>query len=261
VLLSIHLALPDVPAWADGRDAHGRAIVLVGRHQLGEAVEAIEAATGVLDALAKGAVPDGVHAIAYAPKASEAIAGIVGGESKEALCDGPRGSGKTQLVPAALAVLAELHARAGYALPLRALWLHDTLKNASLKTGRSIESPMWAGLWSLRDDRQVAALTVTGLEYVIADFVGTRDESSAERLRAECHVLAAEEVVPSLEESGGIEERHYELALTSMRLDTRRRVAMCTTNPGDVDMWPYHRWIEGGGQRGACAGRCQPRIA
>ena len=238
VLLSIHLALPDVPAWADGRDAHGRAIVLVGRHQLGEAVEAIEAATGVLDALAKGAVPDGVHAIAYASKASEAIAEIVGGESKEVLCDGPRGSGKTQLV------------RAGYALPLRALWLHDTLKNASLKTGRSIESPMWAGLWSLRDDRQVAALTVTGLEYVIADFVGTRDESSAERLRAECHVLAAEEVVPSLEESGGIEERRYELALTSMRLDTRRRVAMCTTNPGDVDTWPYHRWIEGGGQPG-----------
>ena len=102
----------------------------------------------------------------------------------------------------------------------------------------------------LRDDRQVAALTVAGLEYVVADFVGTRDESSAERLRAECHVLAAEEVVPSLEESGGIEERRYELALTSMRLDTRRRVAMLTTNPGDVDTWPFKRWIEGGGRAG-----------
>ena len=109
---------------------------------------------------------------------------------------------------------------------------------------------MWTGLWALREDRQVAVLTVAGIEYVVADFVGTRDETAAERLRAECHVLAAEKLVPSLDEVGGIEERRYELALTSMRLPTRRRVAVSTTNPGDVDTWPYHRWIEGGGRPG-----------
>jgi hypothetical protein len=68
--------------------------------------------------------------------------------------------------------------------------------------------------------------------------------------RAECHVIAAEELVPWLDETGGIEERRYELALTSMRLETRRRVAVSTTSPGDVDMWPYRRWIEGGGGPG-----------
>jgi hypothetical protein len=107
----------------------------------------------------------------------------------------------------------------------------------------------------MRDDRKAAVLSVAGVEMVNADFVGTRDETASERLRAECHVLAAEELVPSLDESGGIEERRYELGLTSMRLETRRRVAVSTTNPGDVDTWPYRRWIEGGGREGCV--RCQ----
>jgi hypothetical protein len=249
------LLLDAVLACRDGVDAMGRSILLVGRHALGRG-EAAEAATAaVLEALADGEVPEGVHALAYAPKASEAIAEIVAGQSAEVLLDGPRGSGKTASVPAALAILAELDARAGFALPLRALWLHDTLTNAAVKTGRSLEAPMWAALWTLRDDRQVAVLTVAGVEYVVADFVGTRDETAAERLRAECRVLAAEELVPSLDESGGIEERRYELALTSMRLPTRRPVAVSTTNPGDIDTWPYRRWIEGGGRPGCV--RCQ----
>jgi hypothetical protein len=109
---------------------------------------------------------------------------------------------------------------------------------------------MWSGLRTLRDDKRAAVLTVAGVESVVADFVGTRDETALERLRAECHVLAAEELVPSLDESGGIEERRYELALTSMRLETRGRVAVSTTNPGDTDTWPHHRWIEGGGRPG-----------
>src|SRR5262249_25559648 len=158
------------------------------------------------------------HTIAYAPAASAAIAECVAGASAEVLMDGPRGSGKTQAVPAALAILAEWHSRAGGTLPLRVLWLHDSMINASVKTGRSLEQNLWNGLWQLHDDRRRAVFTLTGKEMIHADFVGTRDESSAERLRTECHVIAAEELVPSLDEAGGIEERKYELGLTSMRL-------------------------------------------
>jgi hypothetical protein len=153
VLLSIHLALPEVPPWCDGVDAEGRAVLLVGRQGLGETDAAQEAVQAVLASLYAGEVPDGVVAIAHAPKASALIAEAVAGESAEVLADGPRGSGKTQAVPAALAILAELHARDGFALPLIALWLHDSLTNAGIKTGRSVEQPMWAVLWSLRDDR------------------------------------------------------------------------------------------------------------
>ena len=257
VLLAIHLDLQDVPAWADGADALDRAVVLVGAHQLGTTEAAQQALGRVLEALRDGAVPEGVHSLAYAPAASAAIAEVVAGEGAEVLVDGPRGTGKTQLVPAALAILAELHVRAGFPPPLRALWLHDSMVNASVKTARSLELPLWGGLWSLRDDRRVAVLTVAGVELVVADFVGCLDESAAERLRAECHVLAAEELVPSLDESGGIEERKYELGLTSMRLPTRRHVAVATTNPGDVTTWPYRRWIEGGGRPG-CVRRPVP---
>jgi hypothetical protein len=249
-LLAVLLDLPEPVPWCDGVDADGRSVFLVGRHALGDSDAAHEAIAAVLDSLRAGEVPADVHAIAYARKASLLIAEVVAGQSREVLGDGPRGTGKTQAIPACLAILAEMHARAGHALPLRALWLHDTLKNASVKTGRSVELPMWSGLWTLRDDRSVAAFTLGGHEMVVADFVGTRDESAGERSRAECHVIAAEELVPSLDETGGIDERRYELALTSMRLETRRRVAVSTTNPGDVDTWPYRRWIEGGGRPG-----------
>jgi hypothetical protein len=250
-LLAICLELPVVLAWCDGVDAEGRAVLLVGRHQLGVSDDARAVVAHTLAALKSGTVPAGVHRVAYAPKASTFIAEVAAGQSLEVLGDGPRGSGKTQAVPGALAILAELRARAGEKGPLRVLWIHDALVNASVKTGRSLESELWAGLWALRDDRRVAVLAVAGVPMVLGDFVGSQDASAQERLRAECHVVAAEEVVPSLDESGGVAERHYEMALTSARLQpNRRRVALLTTNPGDTDTWPFARFIEGGGRVG-----------
>lgn len=254
-LMSIHLSLPTVPDWCDGTDADGLAVILVGRHNLGTAEPAQAFIAGVLEALHAGEVPEGVLPIRYAPAASTFIAEVVAGSSREVLTDGPRGSGKTQCTPAALAILAELHARAGFSLPLRVLWLHDSLTNAALKTGASLEQALWSGLWSLRDDRKEAALILAGVELVMGIFVGTQDPASKERLRAECHLLAAEELVPSLREFGGIEERDYELGLTSMRLPTRRHVALSTTNPGDEECWPFKRFLEGGGRPGCV--RCQ----
>ncbi len=238
------------PPWCDGTDAEGRAVFLVGRHALGDSDSARDAVQAVLDALQAGDLPEAVHAVAYAPAASRLIAEVVAGDSREILADGPRGSGKTQAVPGALAILAERHARAGFPLPLLAMWLHDSLTNAAVKTGRSLEQPLWGGLWRLQDDRREAVLTLAGTDLVKASFVGTRDETSQERLRMEAHVLLAEEVVPSLDDAGGIEERKYELGLTSLRLPTPRRVALSTTNPGAPDTWPYRRWIEGGGRPG-----------
>jgi hypothetical protein len=247
VLLVLLLDLLGVlPAWADGQDAEGRAVLLVGRHQLGTSDEATRGVARVLAMLRAGTAPDGVHAIAYAPKASSAFAEIVAGESAEVLVDGPRGTGKTMMTPAALGGLAELHARAGFAAPMRCLWLHDSLTSASAKTARSLEAALWGGLWQARDDRKVAALTIGGADLVVADFVGVGDPTAAERLKAECHVLVAEEVVPSLTEGGGVDERSFELAITSMRLPTRRRVAVAVTNPGAPDSWPALRFgLEG----------------
>jgi hypothetical protein len=252
VLLSLHLDLPAVPAWADGQDGAGRALVLVGAHTLRQFPDGAEAVGEVLAALHDGAVPEGCHAVAYAPKASEAFATIVAGEGiAEVLLDGPRGSGKTQVVPGALAWLAELHARAGLPLPLLVLWLHDTLMGAAMKTAPSLEEPLHGGLWTLREGRTVAAFTLGGVEMVKADFVPTEDAQAAERLRAAAHVVAAEELIASLSE-GGIAESRYDLARSSqLRLETPRRVAICTTNPGSLESWPYTRFIAPGRQESA----------
>lgn len=232
-------------ALADGPDAAGRSVVLVGRHLLGTGSDADAAAQAVLAALAEGEVPAGVHAVAFAPRASAGIALAVEGDADEVLLHGPRGTGKTQAVPAAFAILAEHHARAGYPLPLHALWLHSAIVNADAKTRPSLEAAHWGELWTVRDGGALPVLSLGGTDLVHGRFVGTRDADARERLRAECHVIGAEELVPSLDDVGGIEERAYELALTSRRLPTRRRVAISTTNPGGPDAWPYRRFIAG----------------
>lgn len=250
-LLALVLDLPAVPAWCDGRTSDGRAILLVGSHQLKDSPDGEAVKTTILAMMAEdGEVPESVRQMTYAPAASAFIAEAVAGMGREILADGPRGTGKTQAVPAILAALAERHARAGYDLPLRVVWLHDSLKNAEKKTGRSLEKPLWGGLWSLRDDRSVAVFTLAGTEMVSADFVGVRDEAASERLRAECSVLAAEELIASLEDAGGIDKRKYELGLSSMRVPSARHVAVSTTNPGAPESWPFQRWLEGGGQIG-----------
>ncbi len=251
VLLSVHLALPSVPSWCDGVDAEGRAVFLVGRHQLGASDEAQAAVTAVLTALSRGHVPEGVQAVAYAPMASEAYAAVMGHPiADEVLIDGERNTGKTQLSGGILPGLAELHARAGFPLPLRALWLHSSLVNARAKTIPSLEQAHWGGLWTFRDDGQMAVCAVGGVEMVRAHFVGTTDSTASERLRMEAHVGIGDEIIPSLDESGGISDRDFDLAKNSARLPTRRRVMVAVTNPGDEDTWPYKRFILGGGRAG-----------
>lgn len=243
-LLAILLDLPATPAWCDGVYVDGRSIFLVGRHLLGPSNQAKHAIKEVLDKLEKDEPINGVHAIAFARKASEAIETIVSDEAvQECLIDGPRGSGKTQSVPGSLAILAELHLRNGGKSPLQVLWLSDTITAAGVKTARSLEQELWHGLWTIKDDRRKAIFTIAGSELINADFVGTRDETAAERLRAECHIVCAEELVPSLEDSAGIEERRYELGITSMRLKTLRHIVISTTNPGSPNHWSYKRFI------------------
>src|SRR4030095_16278434 len=122
------------------------------------------------------------------------------------------------------------HARAGYELPLKALWLHASLVDASLKTGASLEEPMWGGLWALRNSRTEAVFTLGGVEMVVAHFIPTTDPTAKERLRAAAHVMLAEELLATLTDGGGIGEREYAVARSSaLRLPTRRHVSISTS--------------------------------
>jgi hypothetical protein len=192
LLLSLHLALPKEPVhgvdlpdpmtWCDGQDELGRYALLVGGHALRQLPDGEEAIQAVLEAMARGEVPPGVQAVHAQPMAAEALAVAVAAEGvDEELVDGGRGSGKTQLEGMAKAALSELHHRAGFPLPLKALWLHSTLKIARSKTVDSLSQAHWGGLWSFRDDKQVAVLTIGGTEYVNSTFVGTQDTSAQDR--------------------------------------------------------------------------------
>lgn len=259
VLVAILLDLPPEHSFrrlCDGTDALGNAVFLVGRRALGEDPDAQAVVEAVLSALAEDRVPAAVVTVAYAPLASEALAGIVEGPALEILVHGERGTGKTQIIPGSLAILAELRTRAGLPLPLVAMLAGDTLANLSAKLGASLEEETWAGTWSLHDDRHVALLTVGGRVMVRANFVGCEDPNSGERLRNAAHALFADEVIPTLTESGGVELKHWQVALNSTnRLATTRRVAVALTNPGSPETWVYKHFLEGGGQPGTAVYR------
>ena len=147
VMLSLHLAIDEF-ASADGRDAAGRPVLLVGAHALRALPAGEDAVQTTLAALAEGTVPAGVHALDLAPCAAEGFVKIVEDPGPaEVLLWGERQTGKTILEALALLGLAELDLRAGFDGPLKVLWLHASLVDASLKTGASLEEPMWRGLW------------------------------------------------------------------------------------------------------------------
>jgi hypothetical protein len=256
VMLSQHLAIEEF-ASADGRDALNRPVLLVGAHALRSLPAGEDAVKATLAALAEGHVPAGVHSLDAAAKASQGFVQIVEDHgADEVLLWGERQTGKTVIAAMALPALAELHVRAGYELPLKALWLHASLVDASLKTGASLEEPMWSGLWSLRNSRTEAVFTLGGVEMVVAHFIPTTDPTAKERLRAAAHVMLAEELLATLTDGGGIGEREYAVARSSaLRLPTRRRVAIATSNPGapTSECWPYRRFILDGGEDG-CVG-------
>jgi hypothetical protein len=234
------LDLPERHPLCDGLDAAGRSIVLVGKHCLGQDAAADVAVEYILGQLKDGHCPDVVHVVAFGPKASEAIAAALDGEIEEILVHGERGTGKTHCLAGAALTLAELHHRGAYPGVFKVMWLHDSLMSASAKTGEALELPMWGGLWSIKDDRTKAIFAISGKDMLLGNFVGCKDASSAERLRQDCHMVLAEELVASLTDGLGIELQQWRLAISSsIRLATRHRVAMAATNPGSPDLWPY----------------------
>jgi hypothetical protein len=246
VLVPLLLDLEEPLPGADGA-VHGQSVVMVGAHALRQLPEGEAAVQAVLAALEMGTVPEGVLPVSYAPRASEGlVVALTGAGVSEVLYDGPRQTGKTQLEIGVAIAEAEWYARAGFSLPLLALWLHSSLISATTKTVPSLLEPMWGGCWSVREAGTVAVFTLGGIEMVRASFVPTDEQAGGERARAACHLVIVEEAVAGLHE-GGINEKVYDLARNSMlRLPTPRRVAIVSTNPGALESWPFKRFIEPG---------------
>jgi len=239
-----HAELPTAPAFCDGVDVDGRAVLLVGAHALRQLPDGQDYVQEVLLGLARGEQIPGVHGIRLAPMAAEGWAEVVDGQANEVLLWGSRNSGKSVVEAVCLVSLAELHHRAGFPLPLKALWLHASLVDAAMKTAATLEEPIWRGLWQLQSDRHVAVARLGGRDICYVDFIGTSDVSTQERSRSSTHVVVAEELIATLDDHGGVPERIFEIAMTSMeRLPGRRRVAFSSTNPGSRESWPFARYL------------------
>lgn len=241
VCCAVLLDLPERHPDADGVDAAGRSIFLVGKHFFGSGPAADIATQTILNQLREGHFTDAVHVVMLAPKASEGIARAI--ESKvvneEILLHGPRGTGKTHALAAAAIINAELHLRAGFDGPFKVSWLHDSLKSASAKTAESLKHSLWGGLWTIKEDNTRPIFSIAGHELVRGDFIGCRDEASAQRLRQDAHMILAEELIASMTDGLGITQEEWELARSSaIRLETRRRSSLAATNPGSPDLWP-----------------------
>ena len=249
-LVAHHLQLPTPPAWADAVADNGDTIALVGKHALGTSDAARDWLALVEADLRRGDHPEHVVVQRYGRRASEAWATVFASRAADAVqrtlevcLDGHRMSGKTYLITNELQWLGEHRRRAGYRDPLKVMWVQDSLKNATEKTAASLEEDAQGGVWSLREDKQLAVCTVGGVELVHIRFVGALDASAAERLRAAHHILVLEEAIPTIDTTG-VSQRQYETALSSLlRLKTPRRVAIVLTNPGAPDSWVFKRFL------------------
>jgi hypothetical protein len=232
--VAVVLELADCPAWAEPLDGT-RCVRVVGGDRA--------ARRRVLVALRKGREVEGLVVLAYRPGASRFIAEAVSGPASEVACWGARGDRKTSAALGAVIILADRHREADGALPMR--WMVPTGSHAEheLKLCRSLIAPHWAGMWSLREDKHLAVLTIDGVELAHLDLFGTSDPGALDRLRMESHALWVEEAAPAaLEGGGGVPEDAYSMSLPSCRLPTARRVALLTSNMPDEDFWAWQRF-------------------
>jgi hypothetical protein len=221
------------PTWAEAL-GDGRYVRVIGglraeRRRIGQA-------------LAKGQRPEGVVVLEHRVGASQFIARVIDGPAFEVFCWGARGDRKTSAALAAVAICADLHQADGFALPMR--WTVSTGSHTEhvLKLCRSVLAGHWGGCWSLRDDKHTAVLTIGGVELAHLDLVGSNDPDALSRLRMESHAGWGEEIAPAALEAGaGVSEDSWAMQLTSIRLPTRRPVAMSTSNYPDEDFWAWQR--------------------
>jgi hypothetical protein len=233
-LLAIVLDLPECPPWAEPLNGP-RGVRVIGGQKADR--------RRILAALRKGHTPDGLVLLEYRLGASRFIAEAVSGAASEVACWGARGDRKTSAALAAVIILADLHREGGGALPMR--WMVPTGSHVEheLKLCRSLIALHWGGMWSLRDDRHLAVLTIDGVELAHLDLFGTSDPGALDRMRMEAHALWVEEAAPAaLEGGGGVTEDAYSMSLPSCRLPTPRRVALLTSNMPDEDFWAWERF-------------------
>lgn len=173
-----------------------------------------------------------------------------GARVEEILALGPRGEGKTIGVLSGMILHALLHQHLGFDLPVLWLGARDTLENHKATTIRTLQKPLWNGMWRVYDGSKLAVAyhqpdpDRPAQECVQLRLVGINDQGEKDKLKLETTGLWFEEAAASagLVVSSGLDEDSWDLGGTSCRVPSHFKPRVISENYPDEDHWSWQRF-------------------
>jgi hypothetical protein len=175
---------------------------------------------------------------------TEMAVAAVSGAYSEVAALGARGDGKSIAGAITQLLYAHRHQQEGGMLPVRILVASNTFTEHRMKLCRTLEEPLWRGLWQPSQDQHVWTASLGGVGYVILELVGVEDQTGLDRMRQAAHGLWLEEAAPAGTElqSAGLTVDALLIGGTSLRLPSYHHPILVTSNPGSEAHWTWTRY-------------------
>ncbi|HZF03670.1 MAG TPA: hypothetical protein VE932_04985 [Patescibacteria group bacterium] len=239
--VAVILTTTEPPAWAWPLDAQ-RAVAFVG--SLTD-----EARAETLARLQAGSDPEVIalelRVLVLELRAAATLAALtlVSGAVREVAMLGARGDGKSIGGGIAWLLYAERHRAEGYALPVEVLVPSSTFTEHKEKLVKTLEEPLWRGLWQGSDGEHVWTAAVGGQAYVMLRLFGVEHAAEQDSLRKAADAMWIEEAAPAgVEASSGLTEDALGIGITSLRRPSYHHPVLVTSNYGSETHWTWQRY-------------------